>query len=142
MDLERRRVFGDGRLDDTPRFAAQPRLEDRAVRASIRADAVDDQFVVERHDVRSTHPRHGRHDPHPVQSAAERDAATVPRPASRGDTPSDVRLVTQVPAQPRLALREKRARTALVIRTDRPGRNGDDDAPLGVDDDPQDAGAG
>ena len=42
---------------------------------------------------------------------------------------------------PRLSLGEERGGSAFMLGPDRPGRDGDHDASIGVDDDPQNAGS-
>ena len=122
--------------DLASRLVLEPRLEDGAVRSSIRADPVDDEFVVECDDVGSTHPGHSRHDADPVETATERDAAAIAGTAAGCDPPSDLGLTAEMLAEPGLTLREERGSTTLVLGPDGPGRDRDDDASLGMDDDP------
>ncbi len=79
---ERGGVLVDRCADLASRLVLEPRLEDGAVRSSIRADPVHDEFVVECDDVGSTHSGHGRHDADPVETATERDTAAVARTAA------------------------------------------------------------
>src|SRR3954471_1043145 len=130
-------MLADGRLDLAARFLLQPDLEDRAVGPSIGGDAVDHELVVERDDVRSTETGHRRHDADPMQPAMERDPAAVARTAAGRDAPSDVRLAAEVFAQPRFAFGQERHGSTFVLGSDRPRRDRDDDASVGMDDDPQ-----
>jgi hypothetical protein len=84
-----------------------------------------------------------RHDPEAMEVAPEANGGAVPEAAPRSDDRAFPGHPLQMPAEPRLALREKRADVSLRIGpAATPGRrDGHDDASVRVDDDAQTAGA-
>ena len=134
-------MIGDGRVDRASRFDPQPCFEDRRVRTPFGADAVDHELIIERNDIRAADPGHGRYDPDPMQSAAERDAAAIPRTTAGCDPSSHLGLLPEVLPEPWLAFSEERGSSPFVVGPHRACRHRHDDAAVRMDDDAQHPGA-
>lgn len=103
---------------------------------------MDHDFILEGDDIRPADPRYRGHDTDPMESATERDGATVPCATAGGDPPRDVGLMAEMLAKPRLALGKERGSSPLVLRPDSPSRDRHHDTSIRMDDDPDHAGTG
>ena len=93
------------------------RLEERRGRPPVAARQADDELVLlgaaDALDRRPPRAGARRHDPEPVQVAAEPQRRAVAQAAARGEVLPVAGLAREVPAEPRLALAEERLDVAL-----------------------------